>query len=978
MYRIAFLDARLAQGIPNAHGPQNPLEAHAGFVVIPVGHQCSPLNRHTFDAPFTLTQVHDLEVFFVRRRRDLRQSVCRRRLNFGDFVEHVLHLVEQSIHILSGHRANCHAGQVAAIQRCFDFGPTRLGVGQIHLVEGHNLGLVGQCRIEEDHLLVDGFEITQRVRAVAGEDVNECTRALDVAQKLVPQPDAFMRALHQSGNVGQDDLAMIDFGHTQIGGDRGKGVVRDFRFGRTDDTQQSGLARIGDADDADVGHKLEFELQPLFFAGFALFGQARRLVAGRLEGGIAAAAAAAGRDQRFLALPGQVGHDGACLGLAHKRAGWNRDAQIRTVGAGLVGAAAVDAPFGPIVYLILERCKRIEPGIDIENDVAAPAAVAAVGPPSGDEFFPPERDDAVAAISSFHIDSCFIEKHSVIVTTQPVKDKSEKSRGAFVNGLHWKLLPLLCEWGYNAAMADKIIHSFQTRRQLGQAFDELEATSNEVELIRQAQTVVQQFDEDLVLGELVRRLDTASSQMRGGLGHVAALLSSDQVGATLRGAAGDRQNSPQARITAALLLERFLGEDLPAGIMSDLDQSNEVAMQSLREAIEESAQNRHILLEYVTQMRETDAGIALAVMEMLSQLPPTDQVELLRLIAQDSRVAVTQHALHQLEQLGSSEVGEAAARALHILAQMLPPQTAALAGRSLRKLQFSGVHYAPSTPEGWHALLSPADVVGNQTVWFVRRPTRDAVMGAIVGFGLDGETGINQFFAGENIARTFLPGAPGPGQQVLVEIGGPQPMLMLQVPFDYARWLVAHALERHWETEEGAHLSDEYQLYGDLIWEFATPETPPQLRAYFVPPDEGGEPPAMETERPTLSELAEFSGDLLRIPVMMGWFHQFQAVLIALDFQTLEVPATADDTELLILTERTLAELSQRRAAREVRTAMNIALRRQAAWLDLAGDATAARRAHLLADHLPHHTIQQDPLLTALIAGSLRQMGLTT
>ena len=124
-------------------------------------------------------------------------------------------------------------------------------------------------------------------------------------------------------------------------------------------------------------------------------------------------------------------------------------------------------------------------------------------------------------------------------------------------------------------MADKIIHSFQTRRQLGQAFEELEATSNEVELIRQAQTVIQQFDEDLVLGELVRRLDTTSSQMRGGLGHVAALLSPDKVGAALRGAAGDRQNSPQARITAALVLERFLGQDLPAGVMSDLDQSND-------------------------------------------------------------------------------------------------------------------------------------------------------------------------------------------------------------------------------------------------------------------------------------------------------------------------------------------------------------------------------------------------------------------
>ena len=95
-------------------------------------------------------------------------------------------------------------------------------------------------------------------------------------------------------------------------------------------------------------------------------------------------------------------------------------------------------------------------------------------------------------------------------------------------------------------------------------------------------------------------------------------------------------------------------------------------------------------------------------------------------------------------------------------------------------------------------------------------------------------------------------------------------------------------------------------------------------------------------------------------------------------FQRSLAPAAVDDAELLALTERTMAELSQRAAAREVRSAMNIALRRQAAWLDLAGDATAASRAHMLANHLPHHSVQQDPLLTALIAGSLRQMSLAT
>src|SRR5690606_2359276 len=141
-------------------------------------------------------------------------------------------------------------------------------------------------------------------------------------------------------------------------------------------------------------------------------------------------------------------------------------------------------------------------------------------------------------------------------------------------------------------MSDKIIHSFQQRRQLAQAIDDLAQTRSEAELLAQVRNMVHNFPPDLLMGQLIKLLDTPNSQLRGGLGHLAALLPPEEVVPALRSAAANRGNPPQTRITAALILERFLGESLPPALLGDLNQSNEVAFQSLLEAVEEGAHNR--------------------------------------------------------------------------------------------------------------------------------------------------------------------------------------------------------------------------------------------------------------------------------------------------------------------------------------------------------------------------------------------------
>jgi hypothetical protein len=124
------------------------------------------------------------------------------------------------------------------------------------------------------------------------------------------------------------------------------------------------------------------------------------------------------------------------------------------------------------------------------------------------------------------------------------------------------------------------------RRQMVQAFQSLVGAANEMVLIDIAHEIVDGYPADLVLNTLIKQLDTDSSQLRGGLGHIATFLPADQTVPALRSAVADRNNSPRMRITASLILERYLGETLPSALTNDLDNSNEVAFQSLREAVE--------------------------------------------------------------------------------------------------------------------------------------------------------------------------------------------------------------------------------------------------------------------------------------------------------------------------------------------------------------------------------------------------------
>jgi hypothetical protein len=528
-------------------------------------------------------------------------------------------------------------------------------------------------------------------------------------------------------------------------------------------------------------------------------------------------------------------------------------------------------------------------------------------------------------------------------------------------------------------MSDKIINSFQARRQLNQAFDDLAATETEAELTRVAREIAQRFDDELILAELIRRLETPSSQLRGGLGWLAQLLPRAETTSALLAQAANRHNSPQVRVTAALLLERYFDMELPAGLVSDLDGTNEVALQSLQSAIDEGRRNRYVLFEYVTQMREADVGVGLAVIELLSQLPAEDRVDMLRLIAQDTRAAVARQAIEELIALGKSNVATEAARALYVLSQVSPPEQATLAGRGLRKLQFQGVRYVPPPATDWHALLSPVDVAGNQTAWFVHKPDNQAT-GALLGFIINGATGILQMFGSDTVARVVLPDTPGPGEQMLVDVGNTQPLLMLEGPVSVAQQLVERSLSAHWRVPDAAPLSGEFELLNDLLWQHDPQAETLSLSHYFEEAESDEGPTDASATMALADELQQNATELLHQPAMLAWVFQFRNMLEAMGIDLAAFAASPGDMPAL---EAATLSVLQRLAAQEtaygieqagLRNTLAHALRSQAVWFELANQPESAKHALHLATHMSTFPLQENALLTALTAGALHQI----
>jgi len=502
-------------------------------------------------------------------------------------------------------------------------------------------------------------------------------------------------------------------------------------------------------------------------------------------------------------------------------------------------------------------------------------------------------------------------------------------------------------------MSDKIVNTFQARRQLNEELSGLSETQSESELLARVRAIAHGYEPLLILSTLTKFLDNSNSQVRGGLGRLATLLPYDETVVVLRKEAANRQNPTQTRLTAAMILERFLQAELAPGLMSDLKDPETVVMQSLQEALAEGHENHYILLEYVRQMRQENEQVAFQVMELLGRLDAADQPALLRLIAYDMRAGVAQSALERLGAIRQGAPAQAAAQALHTLQHNLSPALAQIAERTLRKLRFAGIRYQPAPLEGWRALITPSTLDGSQDLWFLCQTEREND-NLLIGLRINASAGLLDTFGSEAVEVQHMPQPKGVGELVSISLTGGVTTVFMEAPMAYARWRLQAAVDAHWRRAQPQPLPDEYTFYNPYLFASEATELPADLQTLFA------SGPALWQE--SHARLAEVATILLRHPAMAGWFIQNRRML-----ETLR-SLPADDSEAVAQAIGTFKQaLFIPQIEQSLRAEVQAGLLAQAGWLAIAGHPQHAQHAVLLAEGFNHLAVAEHPLMEMML-----------
>lgn len=521
------------------------------------------------------------------------------------------------------------------------------------------------------------------------------------------------------------------------------------------------------------------------------------------------------------------------------------------------------------------------------------------------------------------------------------------------------------------------VDSFQQRRALALAIDALEQTNNEAELVLGAHAIVDEYPAPLVIGALLKRLDTPSGQLRGGLARMATFLPAADIIYGLRAYAANRANPPQGRTTAAMMMERHLGQTVPLGVLSDLQNNEDAAVQSLREAVEEGAHDRQVLLDYVTQMQAHGEAIAFLVMQHLDALPAADRVNLLRVLAQDPRPTVARAALGRLDQITAHESAlavTAAARALYTLQPNLPAELATLAERTLRKLQFRGAGYAPPHEEIWRAFMGVPQPYGTFALWLERVTPED-------------DSGRNPFMLTLHLRDGLLAsayamhqgtlrlssvttssGKPGAsnGSYFAVPIvsnRGSEEAWFVEVSANSARWLLRQVLHAEHAQRPPRMVRGDYLLYNDSIWDAPPIADEPILSALL----------AAQGDELLREQATTYARALMQMPALQQW-DMLRAARVDLQNAVMRGMSAKDLANMI------LRQIEDSGMETDLLAKLQDGLRALAIWQHVDVDTgenvaktgsmeISAGKTAALARSLAKWSIQENPLFLAMLSG---------
>ena len=338
-----------------------------------------------------------------------------------DILEAVVHEPRQLLYALHGGGRDGHKGQTLALHILAE-GLDLLFGGKVALVAHHDLRALGQHGAELCQLLVDLFKVLDGVAALAAGNVNDVQQqaaALHMAQEIVAQTNAFTGTLDQAGNVGADKACALAHRHNaQRGHKGGKVVVCDLGLGGADGGDKGGLTHVGEADQTHVCDQLQLQGHLQILAGHTGLCKLGDLAGGggKVCVAVAAAAALSNGDRGVV---GQICDDKAALCILDHGAQRHLDDQILGIFAVAQACAALAALRGHILAFIAEIHQGGQMIVRHKDDVAAPAAVAAVRAARGHEFFAVEAHRTIAALARMEPYRGDVDKVSLCCHTAP-------------------------------------------------------------------------------------------------------------------------------------------------------------------------------------------------------------------------------------------------------------------------------------------------------------------------------------------------------------------------------------------------------------------------------------------------------------------------------------------------------------------------------------------------------------------------------
>lgn len=482
----------------------------------------------------------------------------------------------------------------------------------------------------------------------------------------------------------------------------------------------------------------------------------------------------------------------------------------------------------------------------------------------------------------------------------------------------------------------KVIHTFQERRAIETALQELGRVYDENERLVRAQTLAERGEK--VIPVILRHLNTTDPMLRSALGLVAMHLPRELIVPPLRQVTVSPEHPDQARLAALMILEHFLQEPVEESLYARLRDPEGLIRRSLQEVIDNRDRVPDIVLNYVTQLQDEPVDVALMVIRAMRQFPPQEIVPILTLLVQDVREDVAQAALNVLAQVVSPEAGVI----LDTLGDVLPRPLQEFAARAARKLRMRGVRSSAPPEVSWRALVTPPDLHGTQAMWFLRPQDGNyALLSTLV----NADLGVQfAFWLPAAAPDVFLPTRAGE-RIVSIRVGDRENEVawFLEIPLAQARSFFRRYLQQNYTSSYQLPLT--YRQHAVRFWH----ET---AWAGF-----GQDLPLPE---PRLADLSQ-TLFLFRHPALTAWYVDVSTAHAREQGWTAE--ELEDPVGLQIVAEEALKLVGA-----DVWPPLVRRLRELARWFVLAGEEQMARYAVTAAESLTTVPHKVNPFALALVA----------